>query len=78
MNARAMLSDEFAPTGVYLDTATYGLPPRRALREFAAATSAWADGSYRPVDCDQAVERARAAFARLHGVSPLRTEAEGW
>jgi hypothetical protein len=65
-----LLRDEFAPAGTYLDTAAYGLPPKRALREFKAVTAAWADGSYQPVDGDRAVARARAGFARLHGISP--------
>ena len=64
-----MLDDEFHPRGIYLDTATYGLPPTRALAALSAATAAWAAGSYDPTSCDQVVERARGAFARLHGVS---------
>lgn len=64
-----MLDNEFHPRGVYLDTATYGLPPARALAALSAATAAWADGNYDPAGCDHAVERARGAFARLHGVS---------
>ena len=59
MDAMATRRDEFGAAGTYLDTATYGLPPRGALRELAAVTSAWADGSYAPVDCDDAVQRSR-------------------
>jgi selenocysteine lyase/cysteine desulfurase len=64
-----MLPDEFEPQCCYLDSATYGLPPASALRELAAATTAWAAGSYDPLSCDVAIARSRAAFARMHGVS---------
>lgn len=67
-DAAAMLRSEFAPAGVYLDSATYGLPPTVALDEFASVTAAWASGSYDPLSCDAAVSRARGSFARLHGV----------
>ncbi len=59
---------EFQPTGVYLDSATYGLPPKVALRVLSAVTAAWASGRYDPVSCDQAVAGARSAFARVHSV----------
>jgi selenocysteine lyase/cysteine desulfurase len=65
-----MLADQFTPTCIYLDTATYGLPPKPALERLAAATAEWANGSYEPTACDQEVESARGAFARLHGVTP--------
>ena len=64
-----VLRHEFQPTGVYLDSATYGLPPKVALRALSAVTAAWARGRYDPVSCDQAVGRARSTFARLHSVS---------
>jgi selenocysteine lyase/cysteine desulfurase len=63
-----LLPNEFHPDCVYLDSATYGLPLRSALDEMASLTAAWAAGSYDPVSCDVAVERARGAFARMHGV----------
>jgi hypothetical protein len=49
------LRHEFQPTGVYLDSATYGLPPKAALRALSAVTTAWTSGRYDPVSCDQAV-----------------------
>ena len=64
-----VLRHDFQPTGVYLDSATYGLPPKAALEALSAVTAAWASGRYDPVRCDRAVGRARSAFARLHGVS---------
>jgi selenocysteine lyase/cysteine desulfurase len=63
-----VLRHEFQPTGVYLDSATYGLPPKAALQALSAVTAAWASGCYDPVSCDQAVGRARRTFARLHSV----------
>jgi selenocysteine lyase/cysteine desulfurase len=62
------LRHEFQPTGVYLDSATYGLPPKAALQALSAVTAAWASGRYDPVSCDQAVGGARSTFARLHSV----------
>lgn len=59
----------FRPAGVYLDSATYGLPPTAALGALSEVTTAWASGRYDPVSCDRAVADARGAFARLHGVS---------
>jgi len=63
-----LLREEFDPDCTYLDSATYGLPLRSALDELASLTAAWAKGSYDPVSCDLAVDRARSAFARMHGV----------
>jgi selenocysteine lyase/cysteine desulfurase len=67
-HASTVLRSAFRPTGVYLDSATYGLPPAAALDEFVAVTAAWASGRYDPLSCDEAVARARGSFARLHGV----------
>jgi selenocysteine lyase/cysteine desulfurase len=64
-----LLPDEFHRDCTYLDSATYGLPLRSALDELASLAAAWAAGSYDPVSCDLAVDRARGAFARMHGVS---------
>jgi hypothetical protein len=41
-----VLRHEFQPTGVYLDSATYGLPPKVALQALSAVTAAWASGRY--------------------------------
>ena len=35
------LRHEFQPTGVYLDSATYGLPPKAALQALSAVTAAY-------------------------------------
>jgi selenocysteine lyase/cysteine desulfurase len=63
------MEQQWAPVKVrYLDSATYGIPSRKALAEFMAATAAWGVGEYDPRDCDAAVARSRAAYARIHGV----------
>lgn len=64
-----LLRHEFRPGCTYLDSATYGLPLASALEELATATASWAAGTYDPITCDDAVARARAAFARMHGVT---------
>jgi selenocysteine lyase/cysteine desulfurase len=65
--ARALFSP--APGITYLDTATYGLPPRptvealhQALDTWQAATASWV------ADWDTRGEACRAAYARLTGV----------
>jgi selenocysteine lyase/cysteine desulfurase len=64
-----LLPHEFRPQGCFLDSATYGLPLASALEELTALTGAWAAGTYNPLSCDEAVARARGAFARMHGVA---------
>jgi selenocysteine lyase/cysteine desulfurase len=63
-----LLPDEFHPECCFLDSATFGLPLASALEELATLTRAWASGTYDPLSCDEAVARARGAFARMHGV----------
>jgi selenocysteine lyase/cysteine desulfurase len=63
-----LLPDEFHPECCFLDSATYGLPLASALDELATLSRAWASGAYNPLNCDEAVARARGAFARMHGV----------
>ena len=36
-----VLRHEFQPTGVYLDSATYGLPPKVALQALSTVTAAY-------------------------------------
>lgn len=58
---------EFAPRGVFLNSATLGLAPRRssaALCEFERSRAA---GTVDAMGVDAAVDRGRAAFARLVG-----------
>jgi selenocysteine lyase/cysteine desulfurase len=60
----------FSPETVYLNTATYGLPPRTAFEAMAAAADEWRHGRTGFDGWDRSVAAARAAFARLAGVDP--------
>jgi selenocysteine lyase/cysteine desulfurase len=55
----------FAPETTYLNTATYGLPPRTAIEAFDAALEEWRHGRTQFHGWDESVGRARRAFARL-------------
>jgi selenocysteine lyase/cysteine desulfurase len=59
---------EFDPTVTYLNTATYGLPPRRSWAELERAQAAYRAGRVSPQSYDRSVQRARAAFSRLVGI----------
>lgn len=54
----------------WLNTATYGIPPRRAYEELEAAMTEWRHGSNDWASWDVSVGRSRAAFARLVGAAP--------
>jgi len=56
---------EFDQTVTYLNTATYGLPPRRSWAELDLALAAYRAGRVNPPSYDRSVQRARSAFARL-------------
>jgi selenocysteine lyase/cysteine desulfurase len=58
----------FSPEHAYLNTATYGLPPRTAFDALAAATDEWRHGRTGFDGWDRSVGAARASFARLAGV----------
>jgi selenocysteine lyase/cysteine desulfurase len=60
----------FAVEPGYLDTASIGVPPLRAVEAMREALSVWAAGRARPQDYDPYVDAARALFAELVGVSP--------
>ena len=58
------------PGLAYLDTATYGLPPRPTLEALDRAHSMWRDGTaYWITDFDQPADQARVAFAQLIGAA---------
>ncbi|WP_240487317.1 aminotransferase class V-fold PLP-dependent enzyme [Actinomadura flavalba] len=59
---------EFSARVVYLNTATFGLPPRAAHAAVLAAERDRAEGLLEPVGVDAAVASARASFGRLAGV----------
>jgi selenocysteine lyase/cysteine desulfurase len=57
------------PNTIYLDSATYGLPPRPTLEVLRTALDAWQSGTADWVhDWDMRGEACRAAFASLIGV----------
>jgi len=67
--ARALFDP--APGLVYLDSATYGLPPRPTVQAVQQALSTWQAGTADWVrDWDQRGEDCRASFARLIGAEP--------
>jgi selenocysteine lyase/cysteine desulfurase len=59
---------EFDPEVVYCNTATLGLPPRRAIDALESTLADWRSGRSDAVGFDDSVERARTAFASLVGV----------
>jgi selenocysteine lyase/cysteine desulfurase len=58
----------FEPEGVYLNTASYGLPPRPAWDELQRVLDEWHHGRTSWEPWGEATDRARRAFARLVGV----------
>ena len=60
------------PGLTYLDTATYGLPPDRALKALKAAEDEWTRGTGTWTDWDRQSERARQAFGHLIHTTPAR------
>jgi selenocysteine lyase/cysteine desulfurase len=62
-----VLVDEWEPAGVYLNTASYGLPPRAAFEALQAVLADWRGGrtSWRP--WHDATDVARASWARIAG-----------
>jgi len=64
--------EEFEQTGVYANTATIGLPPRRATTALIAAIEEWRTGRAEAADYDQFIDRGRRLFADLAGVTPDR------
>ena len=58
----------FAPDNAYLNTASYGLPPAPAWEAMQQAADEWRHGRTGFGGWDLSVGRARASWARLHGV----------
>lgn len=59
---------EFSAELVYLDTASSGLPPQRALDQLHTAVEQWRTGHARPRQYDEPLAAARATYAALVGV----------
>lgn len=62
----------FEPEGTYLNTASYGLPPRTGWDAMQAALDEWRTGRTSWEGWSDDTDRARAAFARLVGTDPAR------
>ena len=60
----------FAAEGTYLNTASYGLPPRPAFDALQAALDDWRHGRTSWEGWNATTDRARAGFARLVGADP--------
>jgi selenocysteine lyase/cysteine desulfurase len=63
---------EFETDGIYVNTASIGLPPRSAVAALEAAIETWRSGRAEAADYDGVIERARRHFAELVGVTPDR------
>ncbi|MGK8506320.1 aminotransferase class V-fold PLP-dependent enzyme [Nocardia asiatica] len=62
----SLAPDEFAPSTTYLNTASFGLPPARALAAVRDASASWASGRGAPTsEVDRLAPDLRAGFARL-------------
>jgi selenocysteine lyase/cysteine desulfurase len=61
---------EWSPDGVYLNTASYGLPPEAGWTAVQRALAGWRGGSTSWEGWNECTDGARAAFAALVGVAP--------
>ncbi len=66
----AQAREQWSPEGVYLNTASYGLPPRDGFDALQAALADWRGGRTSWEHWGEATEGARAAFATMVGVAP--------
>ncbi len=72
MTTLAQAREQFSPAGVYLNTASYGLPPRAGFEAMQAALADWRGGRTSWEHWGEAGEGTRAAFARMVGVDATR------
>lgn len=68
---------EFGADVAFLNTATYGLPPRAAHEAMLAAERDRAAGLLDHAAMDEAVTRSRASFGRLIGLPPNGSPSAG-
>jgi selenocysteine lyase/cysteine desulfurase len=64
--------EQWSPAGVYLDTASYGLPPRDGFDALQAALADWRAGRTSWERWGESSEGSRAAFAAMVGAPPSR------
>jgi selenocysteine lyase/cysteine desulfurase len=62
--------EQWSPAGVYLNTASYGLPPRDGFDAMQAALADWRGGRTSWEHWGESTEGARAAWAQMVGVTP--------
>lgn len=63
---------EFETAGVYVNTASVGVPPRRAVEALKTAIETWRTARAEAADYDALIDRARRHFAALVDVTPDR------
>jgi selenocysteine lyase/cysteine desulfurase len=63
---------QWSPAGVYLNTASYGLPPRDGFDAMQEALADWRGGRTSWEHWGESSEGARAAWAQMVGVTPER------
>ena len=68
----AEAQQQWTPAGVYLNTASYGLPPRDGFEALQRALADWRVGRTSWEHWGESTEGARAAFAAMVGVGPER------
>ena len=64
--------EQWSPAGVYLNTASYGLPPRDGFEAMQAALADWRGGRTSWEHWGESADGARAAWAQMVGVAPER------
>jgi selenocysteine lyase/cysteine desulfurase len=62
--------DQWSPSGTYVNTASYGLPPRVGWDALQAALADWQSGRTSWEHWGDSTEAARTAFARITNVAP--------
>ena len=67
--AAEVVRDQWSPSTPYLNTASYGLPPKGAFDALQEALGIWRAGSFSWEPWCESTERARASFARITGVA---------
>ncbi len=70
MPSLAQARKEFEPAGVYVNTVSIGLPPRRVVDAMHDAIDTWRTGRAEAAGYDELVRRARQRFAGLVGTTP--------
>lgn len=70
MTSVAQAQHEFDSTVIYLNTPTFGLPPRRSWDALQSGLTGWRSGTANPVSYDDPLQRARTAYGQLVGVDP--------